>query len=180
MTPKRRPPPAENGRTAKNHADQRERQPTGQPGKSQASQFGRIRAIVEATSLTLGERMTLLVLELHADRNAHVAWPSVARIASKTGRSTRQIKRDLERLRALGIIQVVERSHRKTVKYRIHLPFSKGDMGVTLDGDMGVTLNGSFLMDQTTKTSRIPTLTNTWAKTALPKKRPLDIPDPTW
>jgi hypothetical protein len=95
---------------------------------------------IRALKLPAGDKLTLLVLATYADRDNANAFPGVARLATESECSVREVQRRLDRLRRRGLVEVQApaRQHRPTT-YRVVVPTVRGDRDVTPAHTSGVT-----------------------------------------
>jgi DNA-binding transcriptional regulator YhcF (GntR family) len=80
-----------------------------------------LQAAARVKGLTPYERCVLITLADRSNQATNKCWPSVARMASDTGVSEREVHRALKRLRALGMITVSGKTKHGTNVYLLQL-----------------------------------------------------------
>ena len=66
-------------------------------------------ACIDSNMLTIYEKMVFIAIKSYADRKTHQAFPSILRISNATGMSVSQVRRSLQKLQELGLIDVQHR-----------------------------------------------------------------------
>lgn len=66
-------------------------------------------ACIDSNMLTIYEKMVFITIKSYADRKTHQAFPSILRISNATGMSVSQVRRSLQKLQELGLIDVQHR-----------------------------------------------------------------------
>lgn len=153
----------------------------------------KISGLVWELNLTHSQQSVLLAMADHAEHDGSKVFPSVARIAWKTGYSERQVRRVMSDLREMKILIIVRESNRyRPREYKIDISAGKkkhpfrddivsplaveDDSTPTSRGDMGVAPEPS---DLTPVSTRADIATSTRADIAMSDESSLNIIKPS-